>query len=81
VEQALARRAVYPAAGFKPWAKTLYQPAIESLQAVIRVKAEGDSPAPHTLEPDELGYTTREMTWTKKSNLHGTREIPAVAFR
>lgn len=81
MEQALARGAVYPAAGFEPGGKTLYQVAIECLQAMIRVEPEGNGPPPHTLEPDEFGYTTGEMTWTVEGILHYTRETPAVTIR
>jgi hypothetical protein len=81
VEQSLARGPVYPAAGFEQGGKTLYQPAIECLQARIRVKPKSDSPPSHTIEPDEFGYATGEMTWAIEGILYGVREGVSVIIR
>ncbi len=81
MEQSLSRRPVYPAAGLEQGGKTLHQSAIKCLQSRIRVKPESDSPPSHTIEPDEFGYATGEMTWTIEGILYGTREVPCVAFR
>ena len=80
MEQSLAGWPVYPAAGFEQGGKILHQPAIECLQARIRVKPKSDSPPSHSIEPDEFGYATGEMTGTVEGILHGTREAPAVTF-